>query len=164
MSRYTHDGIEAAMSEFRQFLEDAVCEDGVETMIPWRTITRIVTLATGKPSQVTVTATLFPGSEDLKAIARGTAPKCPHCEEFLLNIDSGVHKCPVPAAASGGHTKISYIQTPDGIVEIHQKVNAITRELTVGTERCPCRRITPWQLCRACRVNSGEVSITEKSA
>jgi len=37
-------------------------------------------------------------------------------------------------------------------------------ELTVGTDRCPCRRITPEHLCRACRVNSGEVSITEKSA
>lgn len=48
-----HPGIEAALTEFRQFLEEAVAAPGVETQVPYKTITRIIKLATGKPVGIT---------------------------------------------------------------------------------------------------------------
>lgn len=45
--------IEAAVAEFRKFLEEAVIMPGIETMIAYKTVTRLVTLGTGRPSSIT---------------------------------------------------------------------------------------------------------------
>lgn len=56
-------------------------------------------------------------------------PRCHHCgADFSGMKDLERHECPVPTAAPGGHTKVTYVETAYGIVEICQPVNAIVSE------------------------------------
>jgi hypothetical protein len=73
MPDITDAKIEKSVEAFRAMLERLLTEPGVEANVPYLEITAIISLATGKPTSITVTETLWPGSDDFRAIWKDNA-------------------------------------------------------------------------------------------
>jgi hypothetical protein len=60
--------VDESVNAFRAMLEKLMAEPGVETNVPFLEITNLISIATGRPTNITVTETLWPGSEDYRSI------------------------------------------------------------------------------------------------